>query len=108
MENDTIRVLLIEDDPVFADLLREMLADDAISQFRFRRAENLSQGLELLSQDRFDLALLDLALPIIVLTAVEDETLAVEAVRLGAQDYLFKDRVIGKMLSRSMRYAIER
>jgi PAS domain S-box-containing protein len=121
------KVLLVEDNPVDARLLRLFLADTASMQFRVEGAESLAQGLARLSQDQFDVVLCDLTLPdsqgfetfqklrahaprmpIVVLSGVDDETLAGQAVREGAQDYLVKGRVDAHILGRAVSYAIER
>jgi PAS domain S-box-containing protein len=122
-----IQILLVEDNPGDARLLREMLARAAPGQFQVTLVERLSVALQRLGQEPFDLVLLDLslpdsqgfetflqvrdqeaALPIIVLSGLDDEALAVRAVREGAQDYLVKGQVDGNLLARAMRYAIER
>jgi len=122
-----VKVLLIEDSPVDSRLLRLLLSESTTSHFELAHVERLSEGLKRLSEERFDVALSDLTLPdshgfetfqalharapdmpIIVLSGVDDETLAVKAVREGAQDYLVKGRVDGHVLSRAIFYAIER
>jgi diguanylate cyclase (GGDEF)-like protein len=121
------RVLLIEDNPGDARLLREMLADAGADSYELTRFTRLSGALEAVGSRVFDVAFLDLSLPdssgidtfyrtheaapnvpIIVLTGSDDATLAVEAVKAGAQDYLVKDQVGSHLLIRAMRYAIER
>jgi len=128
--NDRIKVLLIEDNPGDARLIREMLAEVETPKFDLEWVKRLSAGLERLDQGGIDALLLDLGLPdsqgldtftrvhaqapntpIIVLTGLDDELLAVQAVRAGAQDYLAKGQVAewgGGPLARAMRYAIER
>jgi PAS domain S-box-containing protein len=122
-----VKVLLIEDSPVDSRLLQLLLSESTTSHFELTHVERLSEGLKRLSEERFDVALSDLTLPdshgfetfqalharapdmpIIVLSGVDDETLAVKAVREGAQDYLVKGRVDGHVLSRAIFYAIER
>jgi PAS domain S-box-containing protein len=122
-----IRVLLIEDDPEDAQFLREMLAEAKGTRLNVKWADRLQAGLEHLADGEIDVLLLDLSLPdsegldtvlavhsqasgvpIIVLTGLDDEALAMKAVRKGAQDYLVKGQVDGNLLVRSMRYAIER
>ena len=124
--NDSIRVLLIEDNPGDARLIQEMLKE-AGSRFDFKWADRLSTGLERLVEEVFDVLLLDLGLPdsqgidtftrahaqaaqipIIVLTGLADETIAVKAVREGLQDYLMKGQIDSNLLVRGIRYAIER
>jgi diguanylate cyclase (GGDEF)-like protein len=122
-----IQVLLIEDNPDDALLLREAVRDDALSSFEFTVVENLKSGLEFLRQNEFDVVLLDLGLPdsqglasfetirntypekpVVVLSVLADEKLALEAVQSGAQDYLVKGPTGWEIASRSIRYAIER
>jgi diguanylate cyclase (GGDEF)-like protein len=122
-----IQVLLIEDNPADAMLLREAVGEDALSSFEFTLADSLKSGLELLRQDHFDVVLLDLGLPdsqglksfesvngafpekpVVVLSGSADQTLALEAVQSGAQDYLVKGPMGWEIASRAMRYAIER
>jgi len=127
-----IRILLIEDNPGDARLIREMLADAAEAgqakpAFDLAWADRISTGLRHLDARQTDAVLLDLSLPdshgldtfirvrahapwapTIVLSGLDDASLAVEAVREGAQDYLVKGQVDGNLLVRSIRYAIER
>ncbi len=124
---ERFKVLLVEDNLRDANLIQEMLVGADAAVFDLERVGYLSHGLEHLESNHFDLVLLDLSLPdsvgfetfaqmkerapglpIIVLTDLDDEKLAVRAVREGAQDYLFKGQVDGRLLTRSMWYAIER
>jgi len=119
--------LLIEDNLGDARLIREIMAEARGDQFELERADRLSTGLERLAAGGIDVILLDLGLPdsmgfdtftsvhaqvlevpIIVLTGLSDEALAVKAVREGAQDYLVKGQVDANLLLRTVRYAIER
>jgi len=127
MNSEAIKVLLIEDNPGDARLIREMLAEVRSAIFDLECADRLSTGLERLTEGGIDVLLLDLGLPdsrgldtlgraygqapqvtIIVLTVLDDEALAVKAMREGAQDYLVKGRVDSNLLVRSIRYATER
>ncbi|HEY6239522.1 MAG TPA: EAL domain-containing protein [Burkholderiales bacterium] len=120
-------VLLIEDNPGDARLIREMLADGEYPLFHLDCVERLSQGLEYLATRSASLVLLDLSLPdsygfntflrvyahspkvpIIVLTGHDDQTVALSAVKTGAQDYLVKGKLDRELLLRSMQYSIER
>ncbi len=124
-----IRALLIEDNPGDARLILEMLhaAGSAHAAVELAHADRLALGLEQLPKQVTDVVLLDLTLPdsqgfetfttvhtqapdvaIVVLSGLDDETLAVRAVQDGAQDYLVKGQVDGGGILRSMRYAIER
>jgi serine phosphatase RsbU (regulator of sigma subunit) len=123
----TVRILLIEDNPGTARLIRESLSEAPGAAFELQHADRLQAGLKILAQGGIDLILLDLSLPeswgintllkvreaapavpVIVLTGLDDETDAVTAVQEGAQDYLVKGQVTGSLLVRSIRYAIER
>lgn len=127
MSGRPIKVLLVEDNPGDALLLRETLADTA-AVIEWAQATTLGQALEQLDGSRaFDVILLDLSLPdsqglqtfrrlhehapdapVVMLTGMADENLAIEAMHEGAQDYLVKGSADGTALLRSMRYAIER
>src|SRR3954468_18104380 len=120
-------VLLIEDNPGDARLIREMIAEDPRTAFTVHFADRLAKGLEHLSAGETTLIILDLSLPdsygletftkvythapavpIIVLTGHDDDALALSAVKGGAQDYLVKSRLDRELLLRSMHYSIER
>lgn len=127
MSSQDIKVLLVEDNPGDARLVREMLHEGGEAEFSIAHVEQLGEALERLGEERFDVILLDLSLPdshgldtfikvhdrasevpILVSTGLDDEALGVKAVQEGAQDYLVKGQVDGKSLLRSVRYAIER
>jgi diguanylate cyclase (GGDEF)-like protein len=120
-------VLLIEDNPGDARLIVEMIAEEPDAPFSIHTAERLQLGLEKLSAGEISLVLLDLSLPdsfgldtfarvyahsptvpIIVLTGNDDQTVALSAVKGGAQDYLAKGRLDRELLVRAMQYSIER
>jgi DNA-binding response OmpR family regulator len=129
---EKMRILLIEDNPGDVRMLREYLAEAADFKFDLVYAGLLSTALSILEEkdsngvERFDIILSDLNLPdsqahetinklllktispIIVLTGLDDEELALKLVQEGAQDYLIKGKVTSSLLVRSMRYAIER
>jgi two-component system, sensor histidine kinase and response regulator len=121
------KVLLIEDNPGDADLIREYLRDVRVSRIELEHAGTLADGLQRLAHEPFDAVLVDLGLPdscgldtfrrvrsqasdaaIIVASGVGDESLALEAVQEGAQDYLVKGEIDSGNLERALRYAIER
>lgn len=127
MNLEGISVLLVEDNPADARLLVELLRDTGASHLKMEHVERLNAALARLEREHFDVLLLDLTLPdeqglntvvrlhacapkvpIVVLTGLDDEALAIKAVRAGAQDYLVKGRVDGDLLVRSIRYAAER
>src|SRR3712207_2991722 len=125
---DERTVLLVEDDAVYAELVQELLlSEHSSSPIRIERYNRLADAIERLRQGPAACALLDLtlpdaqglnglrqlqdlepSLPIVVLSGVDDEDVAIQAVKEGAQDYLVKHHVDGHLLSRAVRYAIER
>ena len=123
----TTRVLLIEDNPGDARLIKEMLRDARRNSFQLEHTDNLTLGLERLQKVSIDVVLLDLSLPdsrgidtftslhakatnlpIILLTGLDDEVIAVQAIKEGAQDYLVKGQIDSILLERSISYATER
>lgn len=127
MESAGVRILLVEDDPDDVWIMRNLLSDRWDGPYDLVHVELLSAALELCATRRFDVVLLDLALPdsqgletffamhaqvddmpIVVLTGYSDESAAMKAVQAGAQDYLVKGQVDDHLLVRSIRYAIER
>lgn len=122
-----ITVLLVEDNPGDARLMREYLADPAGAGIRLEHVSTLREGLDRLAQGGIDLVLLDLSLPdspmpdtfrrthaaaptvpIIVMSGLDDEKFAIQTVQEGAQDYLVKAYIETRLLVHAMRYAIER
>ena len=122
-----IKVLLIEDNPGDARLVKEMLTDAGANRFSLTHVGLISTGLSALGDQGFHLILLDLSLPdghgldairqvyavaphlpIVILTGLDDETVAVRAVQEGAEDYLVKGQMDSNLLARAIRYAIER
>jgi PAS domain S-box-containing protein len=122
-----LKILLIEDNPGDMRLLQEMLVEINDASFDLEWAEELSTGLERLTEGGIDAILLDLSLPdsqgiatftkvytqaphipVTVLSGLDDISLAVKAVREGAQDYLIKGKTDSNLLARTIRYAIER
>ena len=122
----SLTVLLVEDDADDARLIAELLRLPA-GEFQLEQAERLAQGLRRLDQGGIDVVLLDLglpdsqgratfaavrraasAVPIVILTGLGDEALAIGMLREGAQDYLAKGEVDASLLRRAIRYAIER
>jgi two-component system, cell cycle response regulator len=122
-----IKVLLVEDNDVDAQLTQDLLAEWSSEEFQVSRVKTLGEGLTYLSRERFDAVLLDLSLPdafglptvrqihatsptipVVVLSGVSDQSLALQAVQQGAQDYLVKGQGHPELLARAVRYAIER
>jgi diguanylate cyclase (GGDEF)-like protein/PAS domain S-box-containing protein len=126
-EPESIKVLLIEDNPGDARLVKEMLVDAWATKFSLTHVRLIREGLSLLRDEGYHLILLDLSLPdghgldtvrqvcavaphlpVVILTGLDDETIAIRAVQEGAQDYLVKGQMDSNLLARAIRYAIER
>lgn len=122
-----VDVLLIEDNPGDARLVRELLTEAAQGKFSIVHYPELGPALNDIAKRPFDVVLADMslpdgegmeiinrlqesapALPIVVLTGAKDERRAVQAVQLGVQDYLIKGQGDGNLLARALKYAIER
>jgi diguanylate cyclase (GGDEF)-like protein len=123
----SLRVLLVEDSPDDGELVREMLEEVLGSRLELERLERLSDALGHLERSPVDCVVLDMGLPdaqglesvrriqatsgnvpIVILSGSDDEETAAQAVHEGAQDYLMKGQVDGHLLSRAIRYAIQR
>lgn len=123
----TIRVLLVEDNPGDARLIQELLLEARGGRFETAVASRLSDAMQQLAGGNFQLVLLDLSLPdsrgidtfhsmatafpevpLIVLSGLDDEALALQTVEEGAQDYLVKGQVDPRALTRAIRYAMKR
>jgi two-component system cell cycle sensor histidine kinase/response regulator CckA len=127
MKERPIRVLLVEDNPGDARLVQETLAEVDSPKFELTHVERLSQARQRLAEEQFDVVLLDLVLPdkprmgslieihdqasrvpIVVLTGLDDETMASWTLEVGAQDYLIKGQTDKDSLVRCIRHAIQR
>ena len=136
METQLLKVLLVEDNLKEAELFKELLSEARGTRFDLTHLQRLEETLTLLEQQSFNVILMDLSLPdsqgletiarvrsalersatrslapltpIVVLTGINDEDLAVQAIRSGAQDYLLKGQVDSPLLVHALRYAIER
>lgn len=121
------RLLLVEDNPGDARLLEELLKDSGSLETKVTHVRSMREAEESLSTGRTDIILLDLGLPdaqglgalqrihsaaprtpLVVLTGLDDETLANQALQAGAEDYLIKGELEPRGLVRALRYAIER
>ena len=127
MPDKPIKILLVEDNPGDARLIREALSEADPNHFQIVNSERLDSALKAVRHEDFDIVLLDLSLPdssglhtfeemhaqapwvpVVVLTGLDIESFATEAVQQGAQDYLIKGQVDSPILVRCIRYAIER
>ncbi len=132
VKRNGFKVLLVEDNQAEADLIEELLLEKNVSRaephkLSVRCTDRLSKAQQLLSDEHFDVILLDLSLPdsqdlstivkmqeyslntpIVVLTGRNDEELALQSIQVGAQDYLVKRKIDSEVLMRSLRYAVER
>jgi two-component system, cell cycle sensor histidine kinase and response regulator CckA len=126
-DDQTLRVLLIEDNPGDADWVEEHLTELGNYQVELTRAPRLEQGLRELTSQAFDAVIVDLSLPdaspaqtlehirktresvaVVVLSGSEDDQLRREALRSGAQEYLTKGANAGLLLGRCLLGAVER
>jgi diguanylate cyclase (GGDEF)-like protein len=127
MKEKTLQILLVEDSAGDARLLREMFSKEEPDSFELTHMLCMSDAMLHLAKGGVDIALLDLGLPdahgldvvrralevapnvpVIVLTGLDDETLAAEAMKQGALDYLIKGQIESRALPRALRPAIER
>jgi len=127
MSSMTISVLLVEDNPIHARLLQGLLSDRSDPAFAVEAVDHLEAGIQRLSTGSFDAVLLDLVLPdsqematfkrvkeaapdmpVLVLTGLDDEGLAEEAVAAGAREYLVKTQIDGESLAKSLQAAISK
>lgn len=125
--DNIIKVLLVEDNEGDARLVKELLSHDCPGKFVIETVNRLQEAIEIIKQEKFDVVLTDLSLPdsdgmetisriqesnsnlpIIVLSGQESESLAMKIVQSGAQDYLVKGQGDGYLISKALRYAIER
>ncbi|WP_148207836.1 putative bifunctional diguanylate cyclase/phosphodiesterase [Methylotenera mobilis] len=127
MSSKSLTILLVEDNPGDIRLVRELLAADQNESFNLVTADRQETALAILDSQDITAILLDIELPdssglntllkihanapgipIVVLSSIADEGLAVRSVQQGAQDFLVKGYVDAHQLTRSLRYAIER
>jgi diguanylate cyclase (GGDEF)-like protein/PAS domain S-box-containing protein len=120
-------LLVVEDNPGDARLIREMFNEQDSHRTEFTHVECMSDAEKHLAGNQVDIILLDLGLPdanglegvqrtrkaaprtpLVVLTGLDDESLATQALQDGAQDYLVKGQIDARSLLRSLRYAVER
>jgi hypothetical protein len=127
MKEQALQVLVVEDNAGDARLLREMFSKERPDSFQLTHLSRMSEAVIHLAKGGVDIVLLDMGLPdehgldtvrrahaaapgvpVIVLTGLDDEALAAEAMKEGAQDYLIKGQIENRALPRALRHAIER
>jgi diguanylate cyclase (GGDEF)-like protein len=127
MFNKPVKILLFEDNPGDARLLTETLRDISSQNYEITQVGSLAEGISILTDTAVDIILLDLGLPdsqrldtliklksqvlgipIVILTGIDDEEIALCAVQQGAQDYLVKQKINAEIIFRVIRFAIER
>ena len=127
MMNKVIDILLVEDNPDDEKFIESILSDSTREHLHINCVTNLKEAIRCVKKHDYHIILLELSLPdsegldtlmqidaespdtpIIVLTGNENTQLGIEAVQIGAQDYLPKADITGQMLTRSIRYAVER
>lgn len=126
-DHSVTRVLLVEDNPADADLVRELLEQSQHERYAFTVVERMSEALDAINEESPHVVLLDLRLPdcagtqsvihlrgsargipIVVLTGTEDDVLALECIEAGAEDYVSKNELTTRALIRTVGYAIAR
>lgn len=126
MKNTPLNILVIEDNPGDFLLVREYL-EEMFARAEIIHADALQNGVEIIKEQAIDVVLLDLTLPdgmgigsykqiesaapkvpVIILTGFEDTETALESLKIGAQDYIVKDECNALLLSKAIKYAIER
>lgn len=120
-------ILVVEDNAADCFLIQEMLLTSALPIQTILSAKRQAEALHMLKENKVDLVLLDLSLPdsfgldsflqlkdavatipTIILTGLSDSALALEALQLGAQDYLVKGEFSAYWLVKSIQYSMER
>jgi two-component system, NarL family, sensor histidine kinase UhpB len=125
--DQALRILVVEDNPGDLFLLQELLRSSDLEIAELHHAGHLTEARQILNSERVDLVFLDLSLPdsfglesymglqiyaqrvpVILLTGLTDTKIALQALVMGAQDYLIKGDFDEKLLSRAVRYSLER
>lgn len=127
MPKDKIGMLLVEDNPGDARLVKEALKNANSIEFDLTHVVRFKEAEDILNKTKFDLILLDLSLPdssgvetfkkmhslfpkipIVVLTGYEDESVAFDALQTGIEMYLIKGKIQPKLLTEALDYAVEK
>ena len=126
MDDQVKRILLVDDEPIIGEVLKRLFIAEQTTDFILERVDTLQKAANRVQKGIVDLIILDLGLekseglntfkimyekapdiPIIILSG-QDELLAVQAIHLGAHDFLEKNKLNAKMIVRVIRYALER
>jgi two-component system, sensor histidine kinase and response regulator len=126
LTSNSLSILLVEDNPGDVVIIKELLRSAAVD-FSLKHVSTLRETLLLCVEHDFDIVLMDLGLPdsigletlkkiqqfnlkspVVVMTGLDDEDVALESLRVGAQDYLVKSRLTSDTLLRGIKYGIER
>jgi diguanylate cyclase (GGDEF)-like protein len=121
------KVLYVEDHFPDARLVKELMVDVEVNPFQIEHVDTVYKAMQRLSQEEYQVILLDMSLPdgsgismiqrvisanpgvpVVVFTGTDDKEVALDALGVGAQDYLVKGSVNGELLVRSLNYAVER
>ncbi len=122
-----LKILIVEDNPGDVRIIQEIFKEIISMKAELIQVSTLADAQEKISKSNFDLVLLDLSLPdgyklegvkrictmypnipVIVLTGLQDDQIAIDAIKIGAQDYMVKDQIDHCLLDKAIRYAIER
>ncbi|MHC5078815.1 MAG: GGDEF domain-containing protein [Planctomycetota bacterium] len=127
MREPAYHILFLEDSSLIRQKVLALLQESKLAPFQIHESGSLAEGLETFQAHRIDAVLLDLGLPdssgletlkaiqnavphvaVVILTGDDSDATVMEAMKVGAQDYLLKEEVSGPLLHRTLRYAIER
>ncbi|MEQ8224880.1 MAG: response regulator [Candidatus Eremiobacterota bacterium] len=122
-----LNILVFRDNAVDVEKLRQMFSEDYEEPFCLKIADNIDEGIQIISQGEIDIILMDLTLskplelekfkkiyntnqniPVVILTGLYDKDTAIKALSIGAQDYLPPQNLSSELLCRTIRYALER
>lgn len=126
IDEKTLNILLVEDNPGDVFIIKDLIKSTG-TRFSIRHSSLLAEAIQLSGQQDFDVILLDLGLPdsigldtlkklqvskikapVVVMTGLDDEDIALASLKEGAQDYLVKNRLTSEYIHRAIRYSIER
>ena len=127
MDNKKIKILYVEDEIDHAILIGEFIKEIKNVHYEMTHVQQLEEALLELDNERYDIVMLDMSLPdkqgldtvtavcerapeipVVVMTSIDDESMAIKALQKGAEEYLVKGDMNSHALSRILRYAIMR